>query len=116
MARNDSLITRRQLLRRTFGAGAAIAGSGFLLAACEEDEQEQAADLDCTDVSGLDDQQRQTRETLAYTDESPEAEQRCNNCRFFEPAGSEGACGGCQIMPGPVHPLGWCKSWAATEG
>lgn len=114
MARNDSLITRRQLLRRTLGAGAAIAGSGFLIAACDEDE-EQAAELDCTDVSGLDAQERQTRETLGYTDESPEADQQCKNCRFFEPAESEGACGGCQIMPGPVHPLGWCKSWAAAE-
>ncbi|MFW6052052.1 MAG: high-potential iron-sulfur protein [Myxococcota bacterium] len=107
------IITRRQLMRGTLGVGAAVASSGVLLAACDDGEEE--AELDCTSTEGLEAQQIQTRQTLEYTDDTPKPDQDCANCRFFESKG-ETTCGTCTIVPGPIHPKGWCKSWAAAEG
>lgn len=108
--RESKLITRRQLLRRTFAAGAAVAGSSFLLA-CDSDDGE----LSCDDVSGLSADEQQQREALQYTDDSPKPDQHCDDCQFYVDKGAD-QCGECTIMPGPVHPKGWCASYAPQQG
>lgn len=48
---------------------------------------------------------------LKYTNESPQADQRCSNCRFYTPHGDT-ARGACQLFPeGVVTAAGWCASW-----
>lgn len=51
------------------------------------------------------------RESLEYVDLSPHgAVKDCRNCSYWLPP-KESACGGCTIMRGQVHPLGYCTSW-----
>ncbi|HEM46221.1 MAG TPA: hypothetical protein ENO23_04160 [Alphaproteobacteria bacterium] len=48
---------------------------------------------------------------LKYTNESPETDQRCSNCRFYTPR-DDAERGACQLFPqGVVTAAGWCASW-----
>lgn len=103
---------------------AAVAGS--LLASCRSETSDKvgaaavdlAADeenaLSCTDVSNLTEEQIQTRKSVQYVDDSPNEEKQCNNCRLFEPPDATEECGGCQVVPGPIHPQGYCTSWVSA--
>lgn len=78
------------------------------LASGEEDS------FSCTDVSNLSQEQIQTRKSLQYVDDSPHAGKRCDNCRFFKPPAGGEECGRCEVVPGPIHPKGYCTAWAAA--
>lgn len=65
----------------------------------------------CNDVSQLDQLDRQNRLRLAYTDTSPKAGRYCLNCSLWRPKGA-GECGRCTVVRGPIHPRGYCRSWA----
>ena len=112
-------MSRRRFLQRVGALGAA----GTLLASCgpdvEDDPElgaaEAAEDLSCLDVTGLTDMEVNMRETLAYVDDSPYEDKLCNNCQFWQPPAVEGTCGGCQLIRGPIHPLGYCNSWAPQQ-
>jgi len=67
----------------------------------------------CNDLSGLTEREISIREQLQYVAQSENAEQVCKNCRFWLPAQPGDNCGGCQLIKGPIHPNGWCASWAA---
>lgn len=67
----------------------------------------------CNDLSGLTEREISIREQLQYVAQSEKAEQVCKNCRFWLPAQPGDNCGGCQLIKGPIHPNGWCASWAA---
>lgn len=70
-----------------------------------------AADLICTDESQLTDAQRKQRLAQHYVDQSPlGAKKNCANCAIFQ-QGSAAACGSCVLIPGPIHPLGYCDAW-----
>lgn len=70
------------------------------------------ATVDCTDLSGLTDADIKQRESVSYVEKSTEAEKNCLNCRFWQPNATDpNACGGCQLIKGPVNPQGYCKSW-----
>ena len=98
-------ITRRRALTLVGASGVAVLGS-HMLTGCGDKE------LTCTDTTGLTPQQVQQRQTLGYVDRSTDPVKNCANCNFFQEATGENRCGGCQIMPGPVHPEGNCTSWA----
>ena len=100
-------MTRRRVLAVVGASGAAALGA-TVLGACGDKE------LTCTDTTGLTPQQVQQREALGYIDRSNDPTKNCANCNFFQAAGDQ--CGGCQIMPGPIHPEGNCNSWAAKIG
>ncbi|NBC18088.1 MAG: hypothetical protein GVY18_12325 [Bacteroidetes bacterium] len=129
---DTSTQSRRAFLGRFAALGAAGLGLSSAVAACGGGEDggqqapaatesapagdgDQVVAADCEGFDALTDQDLQMRETLQYADESPNPEQLCNNCRFYnEPADGE-VCGGCQLFKGPVAPEGWCSSWAAME-
>lgn len=112
-------LSRRLFLQRLGVA----AGAGVFLSACgpESAETGEAAPemaeegFSCLDTTGLTDMEVQMRQTLAYVDESPFPEKLCNNCQFWQPAATEGQCGGCQLLKGPIHPQGYCNSWAPMQ-
>lgn len=104
------LITRRDLLKRTVLVGAAVTGGGYLLAGCGSSES--GSGLSCMDTTGLTDAQKQTRTQLQYVDTSTQSGKTCSNCSLFTSAG-DNACGTCTVVPGKIHPGGWCASWAA---
>lgn len=100
-------LSRRDFLERAALIGVASAGVG-LLGACTSGG---GGALTCTDTTGLAPADVQMRETLQYVDASPEANKNCLNCQLYTPA-AEGECGGCTVVKGPIHPLGYCTSWA----
>jgi hypothetical protein len=102
---SHSRVTRRVFLAH----GLAASGIAFLaptLLACGGEE------LSCSDLTGLDDTQKTTRQTLQYVEASPHGEAKmCANCRFYTAA--QRGCGSCQLVAGPINPKGYCNSWAA---
>jgi hypothetical protein len=98
-------------------------GSGALFVRCtptpssDEIEIQIAAydtGLSCTDTSRLWPAERKTREDNRYRDLSERrlGHEYCFRCENFVAPAEPGTCGTCRTIKGPIHPLGWCKSWA----
>ena len=62
--------------------------------------------------SSLDPADAKLRETLHYTDHSPDPQKLCNGCQQYVP-NTEADCGSCKIMKGMIHPAGYCAAFAA---
>lgn len=101
----DDKLTRRATLRLLAAAPIAAAA----LSACGKKTEPDS----CQDVSALSDTEKTGRSALQYTDKSPQADKRCENCNFYQAATSPEQCGGCQLVKGPIHPKGYCTAWAA---
>jgi hypothetical protein len=67
----------------------------------------------CADVKSMDSGAASLRNSLNYTEASPDVSKTCSACGFFQ-AGTEG-CGTCQIFNGPVNEKGRCDSWSAKS-
>lgn len=129
---SDSKVSRRLFLQRLGALGLVGAGTSTLLTACGGDDDSSSAsgddasgddasgdaDFSCDDVSGLSDSELEQRETqieaLEYVENTPNPEENCANCSFWQEPEGDANCGGCQLFPGPVHPNGWCNSWGAA--
>jgi hypothetical protein len=99
-------LSRRGLLRGTVHL-AIVGAVPALLHGCTKEE------FSCTDISGLSRKDLELRTALKYVDRSPHEETKnCANCAFFV-EGSKNQCGNCTLVQGPIHPLGYCSSWAA---
>lgn len=68
----------------------------------------------CSDPDRLSDGEVGLRVSVAYTEQSPDESLRCSDCSFFE-GYSEGSCGTCTLLEGPVNAGGLCDSWSARE-
>lgn len=119
--------SRRSFLHRAcrvLGAvavGGALAGCGGKggersLQRIAEQKKQYDPDLDCSDTGGLWPAEVATRTDNEYTSSSPREDQFCFNCENFQPPETEGRCAACTTVKGPIHPLGWCKSWTQTRG
>ncbi len=100
-------LDRRAFLERAAMLGAASMVGGAFVSACSKPQ------FTCTDVSGLSEEDTTKRTQLQYVDSTPRQGMACNNCSFYTAA--ESGCGGCSILAGPIHPEGWCASWAAAS-
>ena len=98
--------------RRFLASAGAVLGVGPLLSACGGGDATAAA---CEGYDALDAAALRQRESLEYVDQTPNAAQRCDNCRFYQAPTGDPSCGGCQLFPGPVVPSGWCRSWVAAS-
>lgn len=101
-------VSRRLALYQGLAFGAAAGSALFGAAACKKE-------LSCSDTSGLAAMDVQMRTSLGYVDRSPQPDKRCDNCLHYKAAG-ENQCGGCAILKGPIHPKGYCNSWAVKAG
>jgi hypothetical protein len=102
----ESKVDRRAFLRSAVTLGAA-AGAASLLAACGKG----GGALVCTDVAGLAPAEAATRTSLQYVEASADPTKLCSGCVLYV-AGQPNACGGCQVVKGPINPGGYCASWA----
>lgn len=80
----------------------------------EADADADKAAARCQPDSDLTAQDQQTRQSLAYSDQSPRADQSCRNCRFYQKPTTDTSCGGCQLLRGAVAAGGHCNAWIAT--
>jgi hypothetical protein len=135
---SEEKLDRRTFFKRAATLGAAVTGAGALLSACKSEGGGSAdksagtsggtgsaakqpkggggGELNCMDAPDLTKAQKNTRKSLKYADSSDKEGEYCDNCQYWEPAKNEGECGGCQVVPGPIHPKGWCSSWMKTKG
>ncbi len=107
--------------------GAAAAGAGVVLTGCSSEKKaapkadaKGGADkkpaapkkkaLKCDDVSALSDAEKNTRNTFKYVAKSTDPAKNCLNCQLYQSKGAD-ACGGCQVVKGPIHPAGYCTAW-----
>ena len=116
----NQLYTRRRLLLRAAAFSALGTGLPWLLAACGNDtpapatpapsEVGRAAGVNCSESTALSGLEGAARQAVKYVDVSPDANRVCSGCRFFkEPQ----ACGGCEIVAGPIASAGTCNVWVA---
>ncbi|MGB8329255.1 MAG: high-potential iron-sulfur protein [Polyangiales bacterium] len=102
----NSHLSRRELLGHTVCL-AAIGSAPILLNACTKPE------FHCEDLTGLSEADMELRSALEYRDVSPHGEEKsCSSCAFYK-ARKENECGQCTLVKGPIHPGGYCNSWAA---
>jgi hypothetical protein len=67
----------------------------------------------CNDVSSLSADQQNTRSTLGYLDTSDQPGKTCAKCAQYVAPPKADACGGCKVLPGTVHPNGYCRAFTA---
>ena len=138
---NHDNVSRRNFIQRISMIGIAGVGGSAILSACgsgdesgsqqsgsQQSGSESAATAEgstseasfaCDDLSGLNEQEMNQREqmtsSLNYVAESPNSEKLCSNCALYVQPGEGEQCGGCTLFPGPVHPNGYCTSWAPAS-
>ncbi len=114
MSTDKKSFSRRDFVKSLSIFGVAGLGATSVLSACGGGDNGAAADP-CGDLSGLTDQEKQTRDLFQYVAETPIPEQRCDNCEFWVDDAFDAPCGGCTLFKGPVAPAGWCNSWVAES-
>lgn len=117
--------SRRDFLKRVSAAGALGIGASTVLAACGGGEEAPettaeappapAAAEGCMDTTGLTEQEVAMRGSLQYVDVTPDATKNCLNCSLYLAAEEGAACGGCNLLKGPIAPNGYCISWAPAQ-
>jgi hypothetical protein len=114
MSNSTDSLSRRGFLRRVGAAGLAGLGLSPLLTGCGGGDDTQKT-LDCTDLSRLSAAKKkrrtQMRNSLNYQSDSPTENKTCSNCNLWQEPKSGAQCGGCQLIPGPINPNGYCTSW-----
>ncbi len=114
--KNES-IDRKDFFKKVSLFGISAIGASTLLKACGGSDEApaptvEAEEIDpCADLTGLSESDIAMRESLQYVAETPNPEERCDNCQLWIEPEAGSPCGGCQIMAGPFHPGGWCISW-----
>ena len=97
---SDPPLSRRSLLVQ----GASLVGL-FGVSACQK------GPAFCNDVSGLSSDQQNTRTTLGYEDSSDQPGKSCAKCTQYLAPPKMSDCGKCKVLPGPVHPNGYCRAF-----
>jgi hypothetical protein len=95
------MISRRSLL--------VSAGSLMFAAGCKKAS---AAPDSCAETSSLSTDERAVRVSLGYSDRAADASKACRSCQQWVEPSTDGACGGCKLLKGPIHPAGTCKAFA----
>jgi hypothetical protein len=90
--------------RRRLMLGSAALGATLVAAGCKRSETCPPSPLSPEDAK--------LRETLHYTDHSPDPQKLCNGCQQYLP-NTDADCGGCKLMKGPIHPAGSCTLFSA---
>jgi hypothetical protein len=116
--------SRRDFLKRLSAVSVIGLGASSVLSACgggesasntEAAPEAAAAPAGCMDTTGLTEQEIAMRNQLQYVDVTANPEQACHNCALYLAAADGAACGGCNLLKGPIAPDGYCISWAAAQ-
>ena len=101
------LITRRKFIKCSALAGAAVIAAGSPKGARSVGVHDP-----CSDTTGLTEADLTMRKVLQYTGDSPFEGKVCNNCALWLAPPPSEKCGRCTVIKGPIHPQGYCNSWA----
>jgi hypothetical protein len=110
-------INRKNFLKSAAALSLTGAGAVTFLAGCgnekkePESESSEAEKGPCSDLSGLSDSEKETRDLYRYVVNSPHDDKYCSLCNYFTPPQENSKCGSCQIVKGPINPKGYCTSF-----
>lgn len=114
--------SRRNLLITSLKGVAGIAAASLVapLLSCQKSSAanepmplaNKSSSAQCPEQS-LSEQEQSIRSSLRYVDQSPIAQKTCANCKIYTLPNNNSLCGGCKIVPGPIHPQGYCTAWIA---
>ena len=118
---NENRLSRRSFLGMTLLGCLSLGGVSFLASCQNKTEAERqgatgiakgeaAAGDPCADVSGLTEQERQTRVSNGYVGKSTVEGKLCSNCSLFI---TGKPCGTCSLVKGPINVDGYCTAWIA---
>ena len=65
----------------------------------------------CPNQESLSEQEIAIRNSLKYVDSTPVSGRTCDNCKLYTLPASATICGGCKVVPGPIHAKGYCTAW-----
>ncbi|MBC8367409.1 high-potential iron-sulfur protein [bacterium] len=104
---------KREMNRRDFikwGSSLAALGiAGAVLPGCGGSKDP------CRDLTGLTDEEKQTRVTFAYRDKTLIPAKRCDNCHFYVAPVGGSPCATCTVVKGPVTLAGYCNAWVEPQ-
>lgn len=103
-------LSRKEFLKRAGIVGATLVVGPAVFQACKQEEKK-AQGPKCDDVTGLTPEEIEQRKNLQYTDNSPDPNKLCQNCALYVLPEGNSPCGKCNLIKGPVSPMGWCTSW-----
>lgn len=112
--------SRREFLRKASTVSAIFFMSKFL-PGCKKNNTTVSSDSSANndtkkdsftcEQKDLTENEKNIRIGLKYVDKTPIPSRTCDNCKpYIKPLVTE-KCGGCKIIPGPIHPKGYCISW-----
>lgn len=105
VAKTNPGFERRSVSRRSLLVhGASLVGC-FGATACEK------GPAFCNDVSTLSSDQQNTRTTLGYEEPSDQPGKNCAKCSQYLAPPKMDQCGKCKVLPGSVHPNGYCRAF-----
>ena len=113
------VLSRRTFFSKFSLTAAGLLATGIFFNSCDRqkttDQIQSGDDVSgdsCSDLTGVPASDIELRKKFAYVEESPIADNQCNNCNLFFPPKPENKCGGCMLFKGPVNPSGYCTYWA----
>jgi hypothetical protein len=111
---------RRKLLVNSLKASLGLAIASVLgpavLSSCKKKQQPNTdakitSQEACPSADKLSQDEKNIRNSLKYVDISADKSKNCKNCKLYTLPQNNSPCGGCKVIPGPVHPDGYCTAW-----
>lgn len=129
-------MTRKEFFKRLTLLSTSVSGSVLFLSACGSPGRKRTDHLEempdsarynssemtninetrpeaCNNITELTANQKSVRSAQQFTVNTPFKKRYCSNCLYFKAPDSRSGspCGSCTIVPGPIDPGGYCKSW-----
>jgi hypothetical protein len=96
--------SRRDFFRGAMGLTLVVVGAS----GCSNER----VPISCGVDQGVTPDDLQARATLGYVEPSRDADRTCSRCQQYVTPAAAGACGGCKVLKGAIHPHGSCRAFA----
>jgi hypothetical protein len=111
----NRFMKRISFIKNILSIGFIFLGGSSLISSCggkSDEEVKKNRDknqLDCG--KDLTSAEKKSREEYQYEEISAKEEELCNNCTHFRIPKKGEECGTCELVKGPINPLGYCNQW-----
>lgn len=120
----DNDYSRRTFIRDFFKFGSACLGFAVITEGCQPEDAGQkekegsgnsSGSDNCSDLSGVSQEEIQKRDVYGYVEESSYPDMSCSNCSLYLEPDPGSKCGGCVLFEGPVFAEGYCDYWEPNK-
>jgi hypothetical protein len=108
-------MNRISFIKNIFSIGIILVGGSSIISSCGEksdkeiQKERENNQQDCG--KNLTSAEKKSREEYEYEEISSKEEEICNNCTHFRIPKNGEQCGTCELVKGPINPLGYCNQW-----